>query len=254
MRELRALAGLAAIAFIVFLLARAPAALLAALAPADLRLGNTQGTVWSGQALSVRVGQLRLGPTSWEVSPWQLTLGRLAGNVDTTLPGGFARGRFALGIGGRLRLEQFTVAGSLGDLVRAVGGGLPVQDGRLTADIQVLEIQDGWPQRVVAQLRVAEIALVLRNGRPVQDQLASFELQLNAEEVAASGEIEANLVDLGGPLEVVGLLRLTPPRNYEMTGRAAARPSAPPDMQQALLILGPKNPAGGHDFTFAGSF
>lgn len=246
-------AGVTAVTFVVFLVANAPAELINRVAPAEVRLTGLQGSLWAGRAASLRVGQLRLGATRWRLSPWRLLLGRLAGDIDTALPGGFARGQFAIGLGGQIRLEAFSAAGPVASLVEAAGMGLPFQAGQLAADITVLEIRDGWPQRAIGELRVREIALVYRNGQPVQDQLATFELRFDVDAVPASGIIEGALTDLGGPLEVAGRLQLMPPANYELEGRAAPRPGAPQEMQQALVMLGPENPAGGRDFSFAGS-
>lgn len=249
----RLFAAVAAGTLVVFLVAGAPAALLNRVVPAGVELGGTQGSLWSGRTTSLRVGRWRLGPTRWQLSPWQLLLGRLAGDLDTTLPGGFARGRFSASLGGELSLEEFSAAGPLASLIEASGMGLPLQSGQLAAEIAKLEISAGWPKSAIGTLRVAGVALVYRSGRPVQDQLAGFDLQFDVEEVPESGTIEGILSDRGGPLEVVGRLQLTPPANYELVGRASPRAGAPQEIEQALVMLGPPNPAGGRDFSFAGS-
>lgn len=249
----RQFAVVAAAAFMVFLLGNAPANLLAHLAPDEVRLSGVEGTLWSGRASAVSVGNIQVGRTSWELSAWQLLLGRLAGELDAGLPGGFARGNFSVGLGGSLGLTDFSLAGPLPALVAATGMGLPVNDGELAAELAALEVRDGWPRRVIGQVRVAGIAMVFRNGQPVRDQLASFELSFDTKEVPDSGLIEGVITDRGGPLEVTGRIELTPPGNYELSGQATPRDSAPPEMQQALVLLGPENPGGGRDFSFAGS-
>lgn len=249
----RQFAGLAVAAFVVFLVGNAPATLLSSFAPNQLELVGAQGSLWSGQAQAVRIGDVQTGITRWNLSPWQLLVGRVAGTVDAELPGGFARGGFAIGFGGSLGLQDFSLASPLASLSQATGMGLPVQDGEVVAELAALDVRDGWPERAVGQVRVAGIALVFRNGQPVQDQLASFELTFDADEVPDSGLIEGTLEDRGGPLEVVGRLQVTPPGNYEMSGRAAPREDAPREMEQALIMLGPPNPDGGRDFSFAGS-
>ncbi|UCG74177.1 MAG: type II secretion system protein N [Chromatiales bacterium] len=246
-------AGLAAAVFLVFVVASAPASLLARLAPAAVQLNGVQGTLWAGEASSVRAGTVSLGRTSWQLAPWQLLLGRLAGDLETTLPGGFARGEFAIGLGGTLRLNDFSATSPVASIVAATGMGLPVSDGQVVVELTALAISDGWPERAIGEIRVGDVPLVFRNGQPVQDQLASFELRFDADEVPDTGPLEGTLTDRGGPLEVTGLLQLTPPTNYELTGRAKARAGAPPEMQQALVLLGPESPDGGRDFSFAGS-
>jgi general secretion pathway protein N len=246
-------AGVAVAAVLVFVVAGAPATLLSSLAPAGVQLTGVQGSLWTGEASSVRVGELRFGRTRWDLAPWQLLLGRLAGEVDAILPGGFARGKFALGLGGSLQLTDFSAASSVAAIVAATGMGLPINDGQLALQLTALKISGGWPEQAVGELSVGEVPLIFRDGLPVQDQLASFELRFDADDVPEAGPLEGKLTDLGGPLEVAAVLQLTPPANYELSGRAAARAGAPQEMQQALVLLGPESPDGGRDFSFAGS-
>ena len=62
------------------------------------------------------------------------------------------------------------------------------------------------------------------------------------------------LSDAGGPLEIAGTVTFTPPRSYELTGKAKPRPEAPPELRNALQMLGPATPDGAHDLSVAGSF
>ena len=54
-------------------------------------------------------------------------------------------------------------------------------------------------------------------------------------------------------LELLGELRLTPPRNYAIQARVKARPDAPADLTQGLMLVGPKLPDGSHEFQMTGS-
>jgi Type II secretion system (T2SS), protein N len=47
---------------------------------------------------------------------------------------------------------------------------------------------------------------------------------------------------------------ITPPGSYELKGKAKPRPEAPPELRNALQMLGPATPDGEHDLTVAGSF
>jgi len=254
MPRARLFAGLAALTFVVFAVAGAPATLITGFLPDEVQLSGVQGSLWAGEASSLRAGQLRLGRTSWDLSPWQLLLGRLAGQIDTVLPEGFARGEFAVGLGGSLQLKNFSAAAPVATLAAATGMGLPVQGGQVAVELTALKIADSWPQQAIGEIRIGDVAMVFRNGQPVQDQLASFELRFNADDVPEAGPLEGMLADRGGPLEVSGLVLLTPPANYELSGRATPRASAPQEMQQALVLLGPEGPDGSRDFSFAGSF
>ena len=245
--------GIAAAAFLVFLVRSVPAALLGWFTPEGVELSTPTGSLWAGEVSALRVGDLRLGKTRWTLEPWQLIAGRLAGEVDASLPGGFARGDFAVGIGGSFSLADFSVAGPLAELAKAFGSSLPIQDGQLSVNVVALDVSDGWPTRAVGEVAVGDVAILFVRGRPVPDQLASFRLQVDAQEIPAAGTIEGTVTDQGGPLEVIGVLQLSPPGNYVLSGRASPRPGAPQTLQQALVLLGPETREGGREFSFAGS-
>jgi hypothetical protein len=245
-------AGVAA-AFLVFLVAGAPASLLQHLAPRGIEISGPQGSIWSGEASAVRLGDLQLGTTRWVLTPLPLLLGRLAGEVDATLPGGLARGSFVIGAGGWFRVTNFAFAVPLASLAALQGNTLPFREGQLSAQLTELEVHDGWPTRAIGEIRVGDVALIYRGGRPDMTRLANFRVEFNADEVPPGGVIEGQLTDQGGPVAVSGVLLASPPGNYEISGRAATRPGAPVELEQALVMLGPASPDGGRDFSIAGS-
>ncbi len=51
-----------------------------------------------------------------------------------------------------------------------------------------------------------------------------------------------------------GTVTITPPGSYELTGTAKPRPGAPPELLNALKMLGPTTADGGHSLSLAGSF
>ena len=126
------LLGIAGAAFVLFLITGVPASLITKLAPAELQVSNPQGSLWSGQASAIRFGNVSLGRTSWKLQPLRLLLGSLAGEIDATLPGGFARGNFSLGLGGSIALSDFSAASPLASLAASLGTALPLSQGQLT--------------------------------------------------------------------------------------------------------------------------
>jgi hypothetical protein len=47
---------------------------------------------------------------------------------------------------------------------------------------------------------------------------------------------------------------LTPPRNYELNGKARARDGAPSALVDGLRMAGPRDAEGRHEVSLAGSF
>jgi hypothetical protein len=68
------------------------------------------------------------------------------------------------------------------------------------------------------------------------------------------GAIAGQLRDLGGPLAVSGTLLVRNGNEYQLSGLAAARAEANPELAKAVEFLGPSDPQGRRQYSLAGSF
>lgn len=235
---------LAALVFLVTLLARLPARLLLPLLPAGTSCQAPTGTVWHGACGELRVPRLSLMAISWVVHPAALLRLQLAADVASDDPRAVARAAVVLSHGGRMQLHD-------------VNAQLPLQNG----------LPGVFPSGLSGQLQVAIDAATLQRGQLLALQGSVRVLQLRSESQAADlgsfellfpaapegAPIDGQLRDLGGPLAVSGELRLMREGGYDLSGYVAARPQASADVVQALQLLGPPDAQGRRMFSLAGS-
>lgn len=251
MFDRRRLFWIAPALFVLFALVQFPARLAFAwFAPPGVGGFGFAGTIWNGSARIISVDGLQLRNTEWELAvPWLLT-GRLAGDFRTRWSGGFAEGFASIGFGGTVTLRdtQASVELSLVDSLL----GLPSLAGQLTADIAVLELADGWPHRFVGTGEIRSLSSPLM-GEAGADLIGDVGFDFDTATETESDTVTGRLRDTGGPLELDGRIRLTPPGEYELEARVRARESAPPSLRNNLNYLGPPEPDGTHEFRMAGS-
>lgn len=238
-------------AYLAFVIATFPADVAYRwFAPPELRLAAISGTVWSGSAALGSVAGLSMRDVLWNVSAWPLVLGRASGRFEARLADGFARGEASATMS-RIVLRNVQASTPLQALV----GLLPLHDtsGQVSVDLPRLELERGWPVRVVGTLRVNELEvaplLPTQAGGPIP--LGSYEIEF----VDADGDgVQGRVTDRGGPLEVNGRVALGADRGYELEAHVSARPEASQDLVRGLEIMtGEPDASGRRPFNMSGS-
>ncbi len=250
MRQIRLLAAAGVVSLIVSTLALLPARIALALlgVPPNVATG-VSGTVWNGAAQGLALGGLALGPVRWHAKPARLLLGQLAAGVEATLPDGFLNATVALSPGKRIDLSDLDAAAPLSWLAPALGR----PGSQLTARFERLVMKAGRVETATGSVQVAGVVLPIPTAGP-QLAPAAYEVTFAADGLNAQEPLTGVLKDGGGPLEIAGTVKITPPRSYELNGTAKPRPDAPPELRNALQMLGPATPDGGHALSIAGSF
>ncbi|RMF99249.1 MAG: type II secretion system protein N [Gammaproteobacteria bacterium] len=242
------LVAAASLAFLLGLVWQAPADLLGrASAALGWQLIDPSGRLWAGRAAALRGGPLALQDLRWELQPLALLRGRLALALEAGLPGGFLRGRVAIGRD-RLAFRDLEAAVPL-----ALAGpwvGMPVAEGDASLRFDYLLLIDGWPRAAVGELRLAGVPLGLP-GSAGDAGHGDFRLSFSQAEPAE--RLSAELRDFGGDLELSGQLQLEAPNRYLLSGRVRARAQAPDSLRQGLALVGPADRDGRHEFSFSGS-
>ena len=149
-----------------------------------------------------------------------------------------------------------------------MGGRVAVRD--LRADLQIDSgylplFPSGWSGRLqlalasmefkhgrLAAIRGLVTARSLAQIRPAMP-FGSFELRF-PDAARSDGVIAGELRDLGGPLAVSGTLIIRNGSDYVLSGRAAARADANPELAKAVEFLGPSDAQGQRQYSLAGSF
>jgi general secretion pathway protein N len=221
-------------AYLAFTLATFPAGTaLRWFAPREIVMTGVEGTLWSGSAASCSVGGIVAEALRWRVQPASLLLGRLAGSVEARIPDGFVSTDIAASPAG------VTFSGLRGATsLPALAGVLPIKGmrGQASAALESLAIEDGWPSRVVGELKLAglEAPPFIPDGSGALLSLGDYTVTFSP---APAREVAARFVDNGGPLEVSGTLTLDATRAYTLDALIEPRNGAPEALVEGLKIM-----------------
>jgi general secretion pathway protein N len=243
-----ALVAVLVVAFVTFLIARAPATLVsrAAMDAAPvLSLDGVSGTAWQGHATHASWRGIPLGAVSWQLSAVSLLGASVrteieVGGAELTLDAIVSRSLF----GNRLHVENANGSAPLAFLSRLSGARGPL-DGIVVLDDVSLTI-DG--DRVVA----ADGRAVLRETVVTLQQraaLGAFTLDLSAQDGWLQGEVS----DDGGPLGIAGFVRAAPDRRWELDARVRARDRSG-NLALVLSLLGAPTDDGFHPLRLSGRY
>lgn len=209
------------------------------------------GTIWSGSARTLSAGPLRFDQLRWQFEPWRLLRGELGAHIEARLPDGFFSGHVSRSLGGRLVIRDIEAAAPL--QVLSPGMASLTGNSQLSIRMQQIAWLDGWVETAIGTLQLSQVVLpipVLAGRTPPGNYVLSFD----SESLAAGTPLSGKVADGGGPLEISGVLNLSPPRNYELSATVKARDTAPPELVDILKSAGPRAPDGGREFSLAGSF
>jgi hypothetical protein len=240
---LRSVLVLAVLIFIVTLLVRLPARLVAGLLPAGVRCDSPGGTLWHGACGELRSGAIALSGVSWRLHAAALLRLRLAADLLSEDPRANGHAGVELARDGEVEVHALVAS-----IVLQNGAGiLPVA---LSGTVQL-----ALPAARIARGRLAAVEgtvdlLQMQIAQPPAD-LGDFELQFAPQ--AQGAAMIGQLRDLNGPLAVSGQLRLTADGAYEIDGTVAARAQASANLSRALQMLGPPDAQDRRTFSLAGS-
>jgi general secretion pathway protein N len=238
------IALLAAIAFVVIVLARIPAAWVLPTRGTQWSCASIEGSLWSGGCAGLTVSSTPFGDMSWDLHPLRLALGRIAAHVTLGHGPADASADVEAGFGGRITARNVVADIPLDSaLVPAVPANL---HGRAHCELALVQLQHG----VIRQLqgRIEARNLEERSGN--NTALGSYAVTFPG----GSGEPVGKLRDLDGPLALEGTLRLTPAPGFELEGVIAARTGAPPELVNSLRFLGSPDATGRRPFSLSGTF
>lgn len=241
MKPLR-LAAIFAAALLLTLVARWPLSWTASWLPASLQCEAPAGSVWRGHCAALRVGQLRLGETSWQLHPLALLRGTLAATVQSRAGADRLRAGIELRLGGQRLARNVDAELRLGEgLLQQNAMGLR---GQLHLQLPLLALDERVVRAIEGTITVRQLAQGMGRTTPLGD----FELTF------PPGSLHGNLRDLGGPLGVTGTVTLTDEPGYVVEGLVTTRAGTPPALARSISMLGTPDAAGRRAFSLAGTY
>lgn len=236
------------VVLLVGLASRLPAAVaLDWVLPPEVETRGISGSIWQGSIEALRVNGTSVGPVSWQLRPLALLTGRIGGDVEAGLPGGFFDGSVALSAT-RIRVRDARMALDLAPVTRLSSIGPSQGNVRLT--IREADIDNLWPVRLDGEMVLTDLRYPPVGPQPLGSYRLNFDPALSSD---PAFPVAGSLSALDGPFEVDGRLLLGDERSYSMRARVAAGAKADQQTRNALRILGPAASDGSHQLTFDGN-
>ncbi|MGI9264635.1 MAG: type II secretion system protein N [Gammaproteobacteria bacterium] len=233
--------------FVVFLVALLPARVVVGwLSLPSVGLSGIEGTIWSGSAIQLSVGNTALGSLQWENGSLGLLIGRPAWDIELERPDGFVRGHIGLRASGHVRLQGVDAVGSLGNLE----GLLPLYgtQGDVTVRIEQLRVEDNQFALIHGRIVIDKVRTnALKSG-----DLGTIELSFPGNEAAP---LTGLLTTLNGPLQIRdGQVIVSAHGGYQITGRVAPVSDAPQEIVDAMQFFGSADGEGFRQFSQSGNY
>ncbi|MCC5861315.1 MAG: type II secretion system protein N [Gammaproteobacteria bacterium] len=234
-----------AVLYLVVLVMTLPAAMVLPrlLAGTPVAAGGVEGTLWRGSAATLVVAEVPAYGLRWRIEPLALFRGRLQGRAEARLDEGFIRARLGYALfSGRLHADDVEAAARLARL--AAPAGFQGTDGNLSLQLEHMVLHQGWPVRLAGRLGVGALSIQELGRQPLGDFEAVFKLEAE--------DLVAELRDVAGLLDLEANLRLDRELRWALEGEVAPRGSAPPNLRDALTLLGPADDRGRRPFGLGG--
>jgi general secretion pathway protein N len=247
------LISLGAAAVLLIALATLPATLMASqLSRAGLDAAGLWGSVWNGRAQGLTWKSAPLGDLQWTLSPWQLLLGRAAGEVTLGRPDGSLRAAYRLALDGTLRLEDVQADLPV-EMLSSLPIGMPRNwRGRLSGRFDEVTLRNGWPQMLRGTLDMDGLIA----PPPRNTSIGSYHVVIP--DPAPAGEaapdsLTARVTDKEGPFSFEGRFTLGADRSFLLEGTLAPRGTTPPALVRSLDLLGPADANGRRPVSVSGT-
>ena len=213
------------------------------LAPPDVRLSGISGSVWNGSASEGLAAGAYFRNLSWQTSPLSLLTGKVALALAAQPASGTFAANVAIALDGTLTLTD--VSGTLPlnqvhDAFRQAG----IQ-GDMALNFETLVLHNGRPVTIDGSVTITNFFVPELSATRLGDYRADFQTE--------DGNVTASVDDVSGVLDVAGMLTLAADQSYSLVGQVAARPEAPPSVNQRLQInLGSPDERGLRTFRIEG--
>jgi hypothetical protein len=231
------LALLGGVSFVVFLVATAPASLLAYALQrtTPVQLQGLSGSLWHGAAQQVVTPELKLGPLHWRLHGWYLLLGKvkLTLEIPPGTPHISGKGEVAVSILQQLSLSNVAVEADAGWVFTQAALPLAAA-GRLDLQIETAEFRREELPYLKAQLDWRQAQIVY----PQVYQLGGYRVVLRPEPETNPEYLLGEVKDIDSPLKIDGTIKIDKSGDYKLSARLVTAPNAAEIFRSTLLFLG----------------
>jgi Type II secretion system (T2SS), protein N len=221
------LIGLAAVLAVI--IAVLPASIIRNFLPPSVRAEDFSGSIWHGSAGKISVNARDAGALEWRLHPTALLGMTVAADLHWVKVG------FVVDAAVKIDRRGF--------VAHDIKGGGPVEDlhdlgvaagWRAIADIKFSEVKGDFAKPLAA---VGDVKVSNLTSAQVADgaDLGGYDLRFPEGAVAADGDVDAQLVDTGGPLDVQTVIHYSPKeRTGTLSGTLREHADAPPALRSQI--------------------
>lgn len=204
--------------------------------PKNVIINSVSGTVWSGNIGQLQVSSINVGRVSWDLSPLNLLIGELSADIAIINDEQFINSKVNVSSSGKIELEETRFSINLSTLAPLTYGMPFTYSGKASGYFPVSIFLKNNFVGINGKLSLANIKMI----SPQQQTFGDFIVDFRAEkEGATSGKIK----DMGGALDISGLLNLNKKGQFSISAKLAARESDAA-LEQILSFLGKKDARG----------
>ena len=230
------------VSYLLFLVVLMPASWWLKLAPlpAELRLGQVNGTLWQGRIQALSYQSLELRQLQWQLSPWRLLTGQLAVQLEAgelaQMEQAYVKGQLRYGFSG-LQLQDTLLRYPVRELAPLLRLPLPVgADGTLMLDIDAYQQGTPWCKSLSGQASWQQARL--------QPPTGWIDLQhIFASLACDEGELVL-ITDGQNPLGLDVTARLQAAGRFSVDGTLKPDASMPEEVHQAMQFVGSPDAEG----------
>jgi general secretion pathway protein N len=238
---------IAVTAYLLFLVVSVPAYIIEK--PVNnntpLRIQAVSGSLWNGQAGSVRYNDIELEHTRWDISLWKIITGRISANIKTELNHQPVNAQVGSTFLGSVFVNDLKGLIAASDVARYANIPLAQLGGTFRLSIDHADWNPGdiplangvieWNQ---ASVTVADSA-----------SLGNVKIVLSAPD----DTLNAKLSNTGGDISVKGDAQLTAEANYKLDLTLTPDRRAKPNIRQSLGMFAKRGPGGSYLLNKSGS-
>lgn len=242
MNQKNAFTGLGILAYLVFLIMTIPASQgihwLQELFPqGEIKIGQPEGTIWSGSTYQITAHQTQFHNVSWKVHPLALLTGKIKLSISINDQSNKANAIIGFNTQGLVYIENLN-----GDLQANLLSGLPYvrntpPTGSLTLAIESINFSDTYLPTE------AEGEIIWNNAgisSPFSISIGTLLITLESKEK----EIQAHIRDKKAQLIIDTTIVLWNDGNYKIVGKLTPKPDTDQNLLSTLSFLGKKDSQG----------
>ena len=199
-------------------------------------LEGLSGSVWSGKAVQAYVAGQPIQKIRWQLKPLKMLIGDAELAMNFTMKDGYGKGVLGYNLFGSLYAHNLEAWLPMGWVLPMFNLGALKPGGALAINLKQIQVKDHTVATALGSLVWQDAEITILKPMP----LGSLKVELEP----TNEGIKGVLSDMGGALQVEGLVNLDQKGKYELSAEVAVRDPKQQDLKNALNSLGRPDRSG----------